>query len=61
MAQSEESQEYARQLDERAERMRAQLRAKPGFLQTIRKAQKAEREGRLLTPEQIRERFEIAD
>ena len=61
MPPSPESQEYARMLDERAERMRAKLRAKPGFLKLLQKAQKAEKEGRLLTPENIRERFEIAD
>jgi hypothetical protein len=53
--------EEARRLDERAERLRAQLRAKPGFLDLLRAAQDAERDGRLLTPEQVRERFEVAD
>lgn len=61
MAPSPESQEYAQALDERAERMRALLRAKPGFLEMIKTAQEAEGQGHLLTPEQVRERFEIAD
>ncbi|MFN8634030.1 MAG: hypothetical protein U0893_09260 [Chloroflexota bacterium] len=61
MAPAPESQEQARQLDERAERIRAQLRAQPGFRQMIETAQAAEREGRTLTPEQIHEQFEIAD
>lgn len=61
MAAGAESQEFARRLDERAERLRAELRARPGFQEMIQRAQAAEQQGRTLTPEQIREQFEIAD
>lgn len=51
----------AARLEDRAERLRAGLRAKPGFLEMIQRSQEAEAQGKFLTMEQIREQFEIAD
>lgn len=48
-------------LEERSERMRAALREQPGFLEMIRRSQQVEREGKVLTLEEIKAQFEIAD
>ena len=55
-----ESDEQA-SLEERAERIREAFRRMPGFLDTLRASQEAERTGQFTTPEELRRKYQIED